>query len=113
MLARFVCVAPSIPLEREIESVSPCSIIANMNATLSLDIPVDALASARMTLEDIRLELAVLLFRLDRLSMGKAAEFAQMPVGVFQSQLAARRVGPHYEVDDALEDAAVLAKLTP
>ena len=113
MLARFVCVAPSVPLEREIESVSPWSMFARMNATLSLDIPVDALASARMTLDDIRLELAVLLFRLDRLSMGKAAEFAQMPVGVFQGQLAVRRVGPHYGVDDALEDAAVLAKLTP
>lgn len=84
---------------------------ATMNATLSLDIPAEALASARMTLEDIRLELAVLLFRLDRLSMGKAAEFAQLPVGEFQNHLAVRKVGPHYEVADALEDAAALASL--
>ncbi len=82
-----------------------------MNATVSLDIPTEALSSARMTLEDIRLELAVLLFRLDRLSMGKAAEFAQLPVGTFQCQLAARNLGPHYEVEDALEDAATLATL--
>jgi predicted HTH domain antitoxin len=82
-----------------------------MNATLSLDIPAEALASARMTLEDVRLELAVLLFRLDRLSLGKAAELAEVSVGMFQSQLAARNVGPHYDVEDALDDAAALAKL--
>lgn len=87
-----------------------CS-FGTMNATLSLDIPAEALASARMTLDDLRLELAILLFRLDRLSMGKAAEFAQLPVGVFQNQLAARKVGAHYDVDDALEDADTLAKL--
>jgi predicted HTH domain antitoxin len=82
-----------------------------MNSTLSLDIPADALASARMTLEDIRLELAILLFRLDRLSLGKAAEFALLPVGMFQNHLASRKVGPHYDVADALEDAASLAAL--
>ncbi len=82
-----------------------------MNSTLSLDIPADALASARMTLEDIRLELAILLFRLDRLSLGKAAEFALLPVGMFQTHLASRKVGPHYDVADALEDAAALAAL--
>jgi hypothetical protein len=32
-----------------------------MNATLSLDLPAEAIASAHMTLEDIRLELAILL----------------------------------------------------
>ena len=85
--------------------------IDSMNATLSLDIPAEALTSARMTLDDVRLELAILLFRLDRLSLGKAAEFAQLPVGVFQSQLAVREVGSHYGVEDALEDAATLANL--
>ena len=82
-----------------------------MNATFSLDIPAEALASARMTLDDVRLELAISLFRLDRLSLGKAAEFALMPVGVFQFHLASRKLDPHYDVADALEDAAVLASL--
>ena len=82
-----------------------------MSATLSLDIPADALASARMTLEEIRLELAVLLFRTDRLSMGKAAELSMLPVGVFQNHLASRKIGPHYGVADAMEDADLLARL--
>lgn len=83
-----------------------------MNATVPLDVPADVLASARMTLEDIRLELAIALFRLDRLSMGKAAEFACMPVAVFQSCLATRKLGPHYDAADALEDADTLAGLS-
>lgn len=82
-----------------------------MNAIVSLDIPAEALTSARMSLDDVRLELAILLFRLDRLSLGKAAEFALLPVGVFQNHLGSRKVGPHYDVADALEDAAVLASL--
>lgn len=82
-----------------------------MNATLSLDLPAEALASAHMTLEDIRLELAILLFRQDRLSLGKAAELALLPVGVFQNHLSSRKIGPHYGAVDALEDAAVLAAL--
>jgi predicted HTH domain antitoxin len=82
-----------------------------MNATLSLNLPVDLLQSARMTLDEVRLELAIALFRLDRLSMGRAAELAGLPVADFQGCLSARRVGPHYGVEDALTDAAMLAQL--
>jgi len=91
------------------QSWLPCILI--MDATLPLEIPLDLLATTRMTMEDVRLELSIALFRLDRLSMGKAAEFAGLPVGSFQSRLAARQIGPHYEVEDALEDAATLAAL--
>jgi predicted HTH domain antitoxin len=82
----------------------------SMNNTVSLQLPQDVLTSARMTVADVRLELAVALFNRDRLSMGKAAEFAELPITVFQSQLALRGIGPHYGVADALEDAEVLAK---
>ena len=82
-----------------------------MNAPLRLDLPADLLQSVRMTLDDVRLELAIALYRLDRLSMGRAAEVAAMPVGHFQTYLAARHVGPHYDVSDALDDAATLAAL--
>jgi predicted HTH domain antitoxin len=82
-----------------------------MNATMTLEVPLEILESARMTMEEIRLELAIALFRLDRLSMGKAAEFACLPVGTFQDHLATRQIGPHYGVEDALEDAKALAAL--
>jgi len=82
-----------------------------MNATMTLEVPLEILESARMTMEEIRLELAIALFRLDRLSMGKAAEFACLRVGTFQDHLATRQIGPHYGVEDALEDAKALAAL--
>ena len=82
-----------------------------MNATLTLNLPADLLQSARMSLDEVRVELAITLFRLERLSMGRAAELAGLPVGDFQGCLAARRIGPHYDVADALEDAANLAEL--
>jgi predicted HTH domain antitoxin len=59
-----------------------------MPASMSFDIPSDVLESARMTVRDAKLELAIALFARDRLSMGKAAELA---------------------VEDALEDSAALA----
>ena len=64
-----------------------------------------------MTVQEAKLELAIALFSRERLSMGKAAELAGMPLGRFQLQLAARQIGPHYSVEDALEDSATLATL--
>ncbi len=80
-----------------------------MAATLSIEIPGDVLESARMTIPDAKLELAIALFAGQRLSMGKAAELAGIPVGQFQMHLGARNLGPHYEEQDALDDQAALS----
>jgi predicted HTH domain antitoxin len=80
-----------------------------MAATVTIEIPADVLESARMTVGEARLELAIALFSRGRLSMGKAAEPAGMPVGRFQSQLGAKEIGPQYNVEDALADSAALA----
>jgi len=84
-----------------------------MNRSLSLELPADLLHSARMSLEDMRLELAVVLFQKERVSLGKAASFAGMHTGDFLNQLAARGIGPHFDEQQALEDAAKLARLLP
>lgn len=76
-----------------------------------LEIPRDALESARMTVDEAKLELAIALYSSKRLSLGKASELAGLGVGDFQMHLGARRIGPHYEADDALEDARTLAAL--
>jgi predicted HTH domain antitoxin len=80
-----------------------------MPPTVTIEIPADILESARMTIQEAKLELAIALFSRGRLSMGKAAELAEMSVGGFQLQLGARQIGPHYSVEDALEDSAALA----
>jgi predicted HTH domain antitoxin len=82
-----------------------------MNATLSLEIPRDVLESARMTVAEAKLELAIALFAANRLSLGKAAELAALPVAEFQMHLGTRHLGPHYSADDAREDRETLAAL--
>ena len=82
-----------------------------MSATLSLEIPRDVLESARMTLADAKVELAIALFAANRLSLGKAAELAGLPVAEFQMHLGTRHLGPHYDLDEAREDRETLAGL--
>ena len=57
-----------------------------MNSTLSLNLSADLLQSTRMTLDEVR-------------------------VGDFQGCLAVHLIGPYYDSDNALQDAATLAKL--
>jgi predicted HTH domain antitoxin len=80
-----------------------------MPENMNMEIPADVLESARMTVQDAKFELAIALFSRGRLSMGKSAELGEMSVGRFQLQLGARQIGPHYSVEDALEDSAALA----
>ena len=82
-----------------------------MGATLTLEIPGDVLESARMTMADVKLELAISLLAAERLSMGKAAELAGLPVSEFQMHLGVRHIGAHCDVADAHEDRVTLADL--
>ncbi len=75
-----------------------------MAATMTIEIPSDVLESARMSVQDAMLELAIALYSHERLSLGKAAELAGVPVGRFQLHLGAREIGLHYDVSDALDD---------
>ena len=84
-----------------------------MPSTVTIEIQADTLEAAGLTVQEAKLELAVALFARGRLSMGKAAELAEMPVGGFQMQLGARQIGPHYSVEDALEDSAAVAAFRP
>ncbi len=84
-----------------------------MPATLNMEIPADVLESARMTVGDAKVELAIALFASGRLSLGKAAELAGVPVGQFQMHLGARHIGPHYDAGDAREDRETLSALRP
>lgn len=82
-----------------------------MGSTLSLEIPGDVLQSARMTVPEAKLELAIALFAAGRLSLGKAAELADLPVAEFQMHLGTRHIGPHYDAADATEDHDTLGAL--
>jgi predicted HTH domain antitoxin len=82
-----------------------------MPTNVSMEIPGDVLGSAHLTVSEAKTELAIALFVTGRLSQGKAAEFAGMPVGEFQLELGRRHIGPRYNEAEAREDAATLAAL--
>lgn len=80
-----------------------------MNKTL--EIPADILDSARLTVEELKIEVAVSLYAQGRLSIGKARELAEMSLWQFRQVLAARQISPHYDVDDLAEDINTLNEL--
>ncbi len=82
-----------------------------MQQQVQLDISQDVLDSARLTVREAKTELAVHLYALGRLSLGKAREPASMSFWEFPQLLASRRIGPHYDVEDLDEDIAALRDL--
>lgn len=82
-----------------------------MSLTVAIEIPQEVLHAARMTPEEMKRELAVLLFQQDKLSFGKAREMAGMTVWAFQQLLGSRGITVHYDVTDYEEDLATLKAL--
>ena len=82
-----------------------------MSATNVLEVPKDVLDSARLTIPELKVEMAVYLYSQGRLSIGKARELAGMALWEFRQLLASRRIPPHYDVEDLDEDVATLREL--
>jgi len=89
-----------------------------MSLTVAIEIPQEVLHAARMTPEEVKRELAVLLFQQGKLSFGKAREMAGMTVWTFQQLLGSRgirsimrwqtmkKIWPPSKRSDAYEDCA-------
>jgi predicted HTH domain antitoxin len=73
-----------------------------------LEIPQDVLDSARLTVTELKMELAISLYAQGRLSIGKARELAGLSLWEFRHLLASRRIAPHYDVADLNEDVETL-----
>ncbi len=82
-----------------------------MSAGGILQVPSDILDSARLTISDLKVEIAVSLYTQGRLSLGKARELAEMSLWEFRQTLAARKISPHYDEAELEEDVATLRKL--
>ena len=79
--------------------------MSNVNV---LHIPQDILDSSRLTLSELKVEIAIYLYAQRRLSIGKARELADMSLWEFRQLLATRRISPHYDEVDLDEDLATL-----
>jgi predicted HTH domain antitoxin len=71
----------------------------------------DVLAAANLSAPELRRELAVALFREERLTLGQASRLAEMDQLAFQAVLSDREIPLHYGVDEFREDLRTLEAL--
>ena len=68
----------------------------------------DVLAAAHLSETQLRLELAVALFREERLTLAQASRLAESDQLTFQSILAEREIPIHYGIEEFHEDLRTL-----
>jgi predicted HTH domain antitoxin len=78
---------------------------------MSVTIPDDILQAARMSEDELRQEMAVLLFQKDKLTLGQASRLARMDRLRFQHLLASRDIAVHYGSEEFEQDLATLRDL--
>lgn len=71
---------------------------------MSLTIPDAVLSASGLKAEELFLEIILLLFQRDKLSLGKAAELLDMSQVCFQRLIAERDICVHYDVAEFRED---------
>lgn len=74
-------------------------------------IPEDILQATRMSDEELKQEIAVMLFQKEKLTLGQAAHLAGMSQLQFQHLLASRQIPVHYDVEEFEEDLQTLKEL--
>lgn len=82
-------------------------------ATAHLEIPDDVLDAAKLSLEEIRVELAIHLYAQGRLSVGKARELAGLSLWDFRQIAGRRKIPVHFDADDLEQDLITLRQLDP
>jgi len=82
-----------------------------MSMVRVVEVDQDILDSARLTPSELKVEMAVHLYKEGRLSLGKARELADMTLWEFRQLLASRGVSPHYDEAELDEDVATLREL--
>jgi predicted HTH domain antitoxin len=78
----------------------------------SIEIPAEVIHATRMTPEEMKQELALILFQQGKLSFGKAREMTGMTVWDFQLLLGQRKIAVHYDVQDYHADQQAIDALT-
>ncbi|MCP4702656.1 MAG: UPF0175 family protein [Gammaproteobacteria bacterium] len=71
----------------------------------------DLLQAAHIPVQELKQEIALLLFQKYQLTLAQAARFAGMNRLEFQHLLAARKIPLHYSVEDFERDVATLQRL--
>ncbi len=67
-------------------------------------IPDDILRSARVSDDELRLEIAIMLYSMNRLTLGQASEFCNLSQFEFQNILGDRKIPINYDVEEFERD---------
>jgi predicted HTH domain antitoxin len=78
---------------------------------MSILITEDILAATRMTEDELKQEIAIMLFQKEKLTLAQASRFAGMNRIAFQHLLASRQIPVHYGVDDFDQDIKNLREM--
>lgn len=78
---------------------------------MSVMIPDEILRATRMSAGELMIEIAVLLFQKEKLTLGQASGLAKMNQLEFQHLLASREIPIHYDVSDFEADLETLRRL--
>jgi predicted HTH domain antitoxin len=79
-------------------------IVIERIVTMSVVIPNEILTTTRMTEDEMKREIAVMLFEKEKLTLAQASRFAGMNRIAFQHLLASRQIPVHYGVEDFEQD---------
>ncbi|MDJ0898685.1 MAG: UPF0175 family protein [Xenococcus sp. MO_188.B8] len=75
---------------------------------MSLVIPDEFLQTADISEAELQLEIAILLFQQEKITLGTASQFAGMNQLDFQRILGSRKIPIHYGVDEFKQDLKTL-----
>ncbi|NER99781.1 MAG: UPF0175 family protein [Symploca sp. SIO1B1] len=78
---------------------------------MSVVIPDDVLVSARMSEAQLKLEIAIMLFQKNRISIGKARRLAGINLLEFQREISERSICIHYDVEEFDQDIKTLQEM--
>ncbi|MBE9009286.1 UPF0175 family protein [Pseudanabaenaceae cyanobacterium LEGE 13415] len=75
---------------------------------MSLVIPDEFLQTAHISETELKLEIAILLFQQEKITLGTASQFAGMNQLEFQRILGSRKIPINYDVEDFRQDLRTL-----
>jgi len=78
---------------------------------MGIIIPDDILQMTRMTEEELRQEIAIVLFQKEKLTLAQASHLAQMSRLQFQHLLASRQIAVHYDIAEFEDDLKTLEEM--
>jgi len=78
---------------------------------MSVVISDDVFRASRLSEAELKLEIAVMLFQKEKLSLGQSCRLAALDHLEFQHLLASRNISVHYDVTEFEEDLKTLREL--